>query len=198
MRVDRSTNQSRSDQANNDRPTLRTVPAKCPEISRPGEATSRDVTRRVPCTGRWLFRAAREVPSVQRVRRAGWSEEFDRERRRARRCRLHTTTSARRCEMRHQSEGRGHDVACAGFDEQIEPCIGIEVLRAEKRDEVLVAELCEWAVGCDLMLVRWIAWDIHVAGIPFVSECRNRIDAPVQEDAELGIAKPRRGLIRRE
>ena len=31
---------------------------------------------------------------------------------------------------------------------------------------------------------------VHVARIPLVSECRNRVHAPVDEDAELGVAKP--------
>ena len=32
--------------------------------------------------------------------------------------------------------------------------------------------------------------DVHVAGIPLVSECRNGVHTPVEEDAELCVAKP--------
>ncbi len=64
------------------------------------------------------------------------------------------------------------------------------MLRAKHGNEVLVAEFRLRAVGRDVMLERGSALHIHVARVPLVSECRNRIHAPVDEDAELGVAKP--------
>src|SRR5580704_3874034 len=40
------------------------------------------------------------------------------------------------------------------------------------------------------MLVLWRSLVIHVAGIPFVAKGWNRVDAPMNEDAELRIAIP--------
>ena len=86
--------------------------------------------------------------------------------------------------------GDRHDIARAGVDKEIEPGIGIEVLGAKHGDEVLVAEFRLRAVGFNVVPEGGGAFHIHVARIPLVSECRNRIDAPVDEDAELGVAKP--------
>ena len=86
--------------------------------------------------------------------------------------------------------GYRNDIPRAGFGEEIEPRIGVEVLRAEHGDEILIAEFGLRPVGCNVVFERSIARDVHVARIPFVSECRNGINAPVDENAELGIAKP--------
>jgi len=86
--------------------------------------------------------------------------------------------------------GYRNDVAGARFDEEIDPGVGIEVLCAEERDEVLVAEFFERTMQSDLVLVGRISWDVHVARVPLVSECRNGVDAPVKKDADLRIAKP--------
>lgn len=40
------------------------------------------------------------------------------------------------------------------------------------------------------MLIGGIAGDVHVAGVPLISECRNGVDTPVEKDAELRVAKP--------
>ncbi len=81
-------------------------------------------------------------------------------------------------------------IARAGLREEIEPRIGVEMLRAKHGDEVLIAEFRLRPVGCDVVFERGSALHIHVARVPFVSECRNGIHAPVDEDAELGVAKP--------
>src|SRR5438105_2537510 len=84
----------------------------------------------------------------------------------------------------------GNNVPCTGTGEKIEPRIGIETFCAEHRNEIFVAEFILRSVSGDVMLEGGIAWDIHVARVPFVSERRNRIDSPVEKDSELGIAKP--------
>jgi len=94
--------------------------------------------------------------------------------------------------------GDRNDVLCACAGEEIEPHIRVEVLRAEHRDEVFVAELRLWAVSGNVVLKRRAAGDIHVARVPLVSECRNGVDAPVNEDAELGITEPAGRAVLRE
>src|ERR1700721_1201057 len=73
--------------------------------------------------------------------------------------------------------------------------MGIEVLTTKERDEVLVAKSSLRAVRGNVMKERGVALLIHVARIPFVGEGGNGIDSPVEKDAELGVAKPIRGLV---
>ncbi len=70
------------------------------------------------------------------------------------------------------------------------------MLRAKHRNEVLVAKLRLRAVRLHVMLECFAALDVHVARIPFVVERRNGKHAPVNEDSELGIAKPFRHAVR--
>jgi hypothetical protein len=91
--------------------------------------------------------------------------------------------------------GDGDDVASSGAGEEIDPLVGVEVLGLEHGDEVLVAEGGLRAVGGDVVLEGGVAGNIHVAGVPLVCECRNRVDAPVEEDSELCVLKPGGGAI---
>ena len=91
--------------------------------------------------------------------------------------------------------GDGNDVAGTGLLEEVEPGVWVEVLGFEHGDEVFVAEGGLGAVGGDLVFVGGVAGDVHVAGVPLVSECRNGVDAPVEEDAELGVLKPGGGTV---
>ena len=86
----------------------------------------------------------------------------------------------------------GHHVARAGLGEQLRPGLGIELLRLEHRDELLVAELLLGAVGRDVVLIGLGALDVHVAGIPFVVEGGHAVHAPVNEDAQLQFVEPLR------
>lgn len=86
--------------------------------------------------------------------------------------------------------GDGNDVTGASLNEEIDPGVGVEALRFEERNEVLVAEGGLWSIGGDVVLKCFVAGDVHVAGIPLVSECRNGVHTPVEEDAELCVAKP--------
>ena len=94
--------------------------------------------------------------------------------------------------------GDRNNVLCAGADEEINPRIGIEVLRAKQGDEVFITKRTLRPVGGDVMLEGRAARLIHVAGIPFVAECWDRIDSPVEKDSELGIAEPIGCLVTRE
>ena len=89
----------------------------------------------------------------------------------------------------------GDDVASSGAGEEIEPLVSVEVLSLEHGDEVLVAEGGLRAVGGDVVLEGGVAGNIHVAGIPLVCVCRDRVDAPVEEDSELCVLKPDGGAI---
>jgi hypothetical protein len=82
------------------------------------------------------------------------------------------------------------DIACTRLDEEINPRTGIEPLGLEERNEILIAEVCLRAVRSDVMFEGLIPRNIHVARVPLVSECRNRVHTPVNENAELGVAKP--------
>ena len=52
-----------------------------------------------------------------------------------------------------------------------------------------------FTIGLDVMLKFRRILDVHVPGIPFVAEGRNRIDTPMDEDAELTVFEPLRNLI---
>src|SRR6202020_1728484 len=91
--------------------------------------------------------------------------------------------------------GYGDDVFGSGAGEETDPGAGVESLGFELRDEVFVAELRLGAVGGYVMLEGGVAGDIHVARIPLVGEGGDGVNAPVDEDAELGVAEPVGGLI---
>ena len=56
--------------------------------------------------------------------------------------------------------------------------------------KVLVAELVLRSVSGDVVLVLLRSLAIHISRIPFVAEGRDRIDSPVNEDAELRVLVP--------
>src|ERR1700733_4894038 len=91
-----------------------------------------------------------------------------------------------------------HNVLCPGTHEEIDPCIGIELLGAEERDEVLIAENRLRTVGGNMMLERRAARLIHTAGVPLIAKSRYRIDSPVEEDPELRITEPVRRTVARK
>jgi hypothetical protein len=57
----------------------------------------------------------------------------------------------------------GYHVARAGLDKKIDPRVGIEALRFEKRDEVLITELGLTPIRSDVMLEGRIPGNVHVA-----------------------------------
>jgi len=92
----------------------------------------------------------------------------------------------------------GNDVARAGLNKKADPRIGIEALRFEQWDEVLVTELGLTPISSNVMFEGRVPGNVHVARVPLVSECRNGVHTPVQKDAELGITKPLRSSVRCE
>src|ERR1700729_1750327 len=72
---------------------------------------------------------------------------------------------------------------------------GVEVFGFELGDEVFVTELGLLAVGGYVVLEGRIAGDVHVAGVPLVGEGGDRVDAPMEEDTEFGVAEPVGGLV---
>src|SRR5207249_12187525 len=72
------------------------------------------------------------------------------------------------------------------------PCV--EALGAEHRNEVLVPEARLRAPRLDVVPERRLVLLVHVPGIPLVPERRHRVDAPMNEDAELGVLVPPRYL----
>jgi len=92
----------------------------------------------------------------------------------------------------------GDNIAGTGTDEEIDPGIGIEVLGFEHGDKIFVAEGGLRTVGCYVMFESLVAGDIHVAGVPLISVCRNGINAPMEKYAKLCVAKPIRRTVLRE
>jgi hypothetical protein len=94
--------------------------------------------------------------------------------------------------------GHGNHIAEAGGLEERRPSPGVELLGLEHRDEVLVAELGLRTIGGEVVRELLLALLVHVPGIPLVAECGHGVDAPVDEDPELGVLVPPRGLELRE
>src|ERR1035437_7898055 len=88
-----------------------------------------------------------------------------------------------------------YDVLCARFFEQLGPCRRIEALGLEHGDEIFVAELVQWSVHSDVVLVTVESRLIHISRIPFAAKSRNPIGSPMNENAELRVLVPLRSLI---
>src|SRR3984885_6214426 len=91
--------------------------------------------------------------------------------------------------------GNGHHVARAGIMKELCPGVGIEVLRGELGNQILVAELRFRTVGGNVMREIRRAMLVHVARVPLAAKAGDGVDTPVNEDAELRIAKPLRRLV---
>ena len=88
--------------------------------------------------------------------------------------------------------GDRHHVPRARLLEQRRPLRGVESLGRERRDEVLVAERRLRPVGGHVVRELRRALLVHVARIPLVAERGHRVEAPMDEDAELAVLVPRR------
>ena len=88
--------------------------------------------------------------------------------------------------------GYGDDVFCAGGFEEGGPFVGVVVGDGEEGDEVLVAELVGRAVV--LGVPRHVG-GVHVLDVPLVDAGGDGVEAPVDEDAELGGVEPRGGVM---
>src|ERR1700722_6822176 len=91
--------------------------------------------------------------------------------------------------------GDGHYELRAGFAEEFGPLVGVEFGRGKPRNEVFVAE-CGLRPEClHVVLEGRVVFHVHVARVPLAVERRDRIDAPMNEDAELGVLIPLRRQI---
>jgi hypothetical protein len=86
--------------------------------------------------------------------------------------------------------GHRHHVARARGPEERGPAPGVELLGPEHGDEILVAEARLGSEGRDVMTEGGLVLLVHVPRVPLVAEARHGIDAPVDEDPELGIQVP--------
>ena len=91
--------------------------------------------------------------------------------------------------------GHRHDIARARLHEQVGPGGGVKVFGPEPGDKIFVAEIPVRAPGLDMVFIGRAALDVHVAGVPFVFKGRHGVSAPVDEDAELGVAEPARRAV---
>ena len=94
--------------------------------------------------------------------------------------------------------GNGHDEVGSRLTEQLRPLGRVEGVRGELRDEVLVAELVLRTVRRPVVLELWPVLLVHPARVPLIAEGGDGVDAPVNEDAELGVAEPAWWLIGRQ
>src|ERR687897_743771 len=94
--------------------------------------------------------------------------------------------------------GNGYDEVGSRLTEQLHPLSRVEEIRGELRDEILVAELVLLTVGRPVVLELRSALLIHPARVPLIAEGGDGVDTPVNEDAELGVAKPAGRLIGRQ
>ena len=91
----------------------------------------------------------------------------------------------------------GHDVPRPGAGEDIGPLVGVEQFRTEFRGEVLVVERFAVVLLVELPpnVVRLLV--MHIVPVPLgilsgLAPGRHRVHAPVDEDAEFGVAEPLR------
>src|SRR6266849_997734 len=66
-----------------------------------------------------------------------------------------------------------NDVLRSGFLEETRPSCGIEMLRPEHWDEILVTKLCQRAISAKVVVVFVRALTVHIARIPFASKRRH-------------------------
>ena len=98
--------------------------------------------------------------------------------------------------------GRQHVVLSARVLEQLDPALRVPLGGGEHRDEVVVVEAL--AVRLRVVGVRRIVGILQVLPVPlgvFLADrcpAGHRVDAPVDEDAELGVVEPVRRLVGRQ
>ena len=88
------------------------------------------------------------------------------------------------------------DVLRSGLLEQLGPGVRVPLLGGELGNEILVAKGRLWAEMLAMPLEIGIVLDVHAMRVPFSVVRGNRVNAPVNEDAELGIEIPlRHGVL---
>ena len=91
-----------------------------------------------------------------------------------------------------------HYIFGSGLPEKLRPSVRLEMLGAKQREKVLVAKIHMSAVGLNVMLVFRRSLNIHVAGIPLVTEGGHTVYSPVNKDSEFGFPVPLGNMIGRQ
>src|SRR3984885_4116893 len=82
------------------------------------------------------------------------------------------------------------DVPGAGLFEESNPGVRTEVLGSEGGSKILVTEAIQRAVGSDLVLVLRPTRQVHPVRVPLTGKGGNRVETPMEINAELGVAVP--------
>ncbi len=85
--------------------------------------------------------------------------------------------------------GQLHEILGAGLFIQPDQALRIPAIDLPGVDDVHEAELGRMAVGLDVVVVIFVALDIHLAAVP-VAALGRALRSPMRPDAELGVAKP--------
>ena len=91
--------------------------------------------------------------------------------------------------------GHRHHILGPCLFKQVGPFFRVKLIPGKEGNQVFITKLGMFTIGLDVMLKFRRILDVHVPGIPFVAEGRNRIDTPMDEDAELTVFEPLRNLI---
>ena len=86
--------------------------------------------------------------------------------------------------------GDGNYILRPCLFEELYPGLGIEFFGTEAGNEVLVAAFVESAEALKKVVVRRVAWPVHVMRIPLIDRARDSVDTPADEDAEFGVPEP--------
>ena len=88
-----------------------------------------------------------------------------------------------------------NDILCSGVLKQRSPRLRIKLLCLELGNEVFVTELSKRPIGRYMMLIDRRTFQVHLTRVPLAAEGWYRIHTPMDEDAELRIPIPFRGLV---
>src|SRR5579871_3913018 len=89
----------------------------------------------------------------------------------------------------------GYNIFGACFFEKCYPCYRIKFFCLEHRNKIFVPEFALWPVCFHMMFEFVTALLVHFPWVPFAAKCRNRINAPMNEDSEFRIPEPIRNLV---
>ena len=73
---------------------------------------------------------------------------------------------------------------------KLRPFFGVELLRFEHGNEILVAEILMGAIGFHMVFKFRRALDVHISGVPLAAEGRYAVNAPVDENTEFSLSEP--------
>src|SRR5271170_2367580 len=82
------------------------------------------------------------------------------------------------------------DISGASLFKEGNPGVRAEVVGSEGGGKILVTEAIQRAEGGDVVLVLWPARQVHPVRVPLTGKGGNRIETPMEINAELGVAVP--------